>query len=307
MKPAKARPSALKYLRLVLAVAVFLLSLLAVVPAPNYLAWELSILVTELGWIVALAALVVFLVGPRRSRVGRIATLLSGAAVILVLSPLVRATRIARAVPGELSTAFGDAPPKSLPGAPARSKPFAALDLVIGLRKSHVRNDSMTFAVPTGKPLGLNLYRPLNYSGGALPLVVMIHGGSWRGGTRHDLDALNSYLAARGYAVASISYRLAPQYHHPAPSEDVSSAIRFLRSNAARLEIDPSRTVLIGRSAGAQLALLAAYTATDPSIRGVIGLYAPSDQVFGYENPSNPHVPPTSPRPRPSPPHTRTG
>ena len=120
--------------------------------------------------------------------------------------------------------------------------------------------------------------------------MIMINGGSWRGGTRHDLPALNRYLASRGYAVAAVSYRFAPKYPHPAASEDVHAAIQYVRTNAARLGIDSSRMALIGRSAGAQLALLAAYTASDPAIRGVVGFYAPSDQIFGYEHPSNPRV-----------------
>jgi len=123
-----------------------------------------------------------------------------------------------------------------------------------------------------------------------LPLVVMIHGGSWRGGSRRDLPDLNRYLAARGFAVAAVSYRFAPADPHPAASNDIHAAIQFLKSNASRLEIDPSRIALIGRSAGGQLALLEGYTGRDPAIRGVAALYAPSDQLFGYQNPSNPRV-----------------
>jgi len=118
----------------------------------------------------------------------------------------------------------------------------------------------------------------------------MIHGGSWSGGTREDLPDLNAYLAARGYAVAAISYRFAPKYPHPAASQDVHASIEFLKTNAAKLGLDSTRVVLIGRSAGAQLALLAAYTENDPGIRGAVGFYAPSDQLYGYEHPANPRV-----------------
>ncbi len=68
------------------------------------------------------------------------------------------------------------------------------------------------------------------------------------------------------------------------------AAIQFLKSNSPRLGVDATRIALIGRSAGGQLALLEAYTGRDPAIRGAVALYAPSDQVFGYENPSNPRV-----------------
>jgi acetyl esterase/lipase len=90
--------------------------------------------------------------------------------------------------------------------------------------------------------------------------------------------------------VASIDYRLAPKFHHPAASDDVDRAIRFLKANASQLQLDASRIVLIGRSAGGQLALLTAYTSDDPAIRGVVAFYPPSDQNYGYEHPSNPAV-----------------
>jgi len=151
------------------------------------------------------------------------------------------------------------------------------------------RVDSLAFAVAEGNQLYLDLYRPVD-AGDSLPLVVTIHGGSWRGGNRHELGALNYYLAARGYAVASLDYRLAPKFPHPAASRDVNAAVQFLKSNAARLQIDRTRIALIGRSAGGQLALLAAYASNDPSIRGAVAFYAASDQNYGYDHPTNPRV-----------------
>ena len=62
------------------------------------------------------------------------------------------------------------------------------------------------------------------------------------------------------------------------------AAIALLQTQAARLGIDPTRLVLLGRSAGGQIALTVGFTAGDPAIRGVIGMYAPSDLIFGYVN-----------------------
>lgn len=288
------RPSAgvraVNYLRLLFALAVFLVSLLAVLPAPTYLAWQLSIGATEWGHFLALIALIVFLPGWGRTATGRISAFLGVIAFLLGLSPLLRASTIAQALPGQMASAFGGRNVLATQGAPARSKPLAYRELFTGVQSPSIRIDTVTFVSRNGKPLGLDLYRPANPSGGVLPLVISIHAGSWRGGSRGDLPELNRYLAARGYAVAAVSYRFAPEHPHPAASEDVHSAIQFLKSNARRLGLDPTRIALAGRSAGGQLALLEAYTARDPAIRGAIGLYAPSDQVFGYENPSNPRV-----------------
>jgi len=290
VSPPSAGVRAVNYLRFVFALVVFLVSLLAVFPAPTYLAWQLSIGVTEWGHVLALIALLVFLPGWGRTRTGRITAFLGVMAILLALSPLLRALPIARALPGEVTSAFGGRNPRQAQDAPARSTPLAYRALFTGVQSPSIRIDTMTYVSRNGKPMGLDLYRPANPSGGLLPLVITIHGGSWRGGSRGDLPELNRYFAARGYAVAAVSYRFAPEHPHPAASEDVDRAIQFLKSNARRFGVDATRIALVGRSAGGQLALLEAYTKGDPAIRGVAALYAPSDQVFGYENPSNPRV-----------------
>lgn len=271
-------------LRLSLAIIVFLASLLAVLPEPTYNLWKLAIGVTEWGWVLALVALALLLPGLSGGAMGRVAAVLSVIALILSLSPLVRAVPIARELPARLERAFGSAP-----GAMPRSAPLVLIDIVRGVKSPAVNVSTHAYVVRNGAPLELDLYRASPRPANA-PLVIMIHGGSWRGGVRGDLASLNRYLAARGYVVAAISYRLAPEHPHPAASEDVAAAIAYLKSNATEHGVDSSRIVLIGRSAGGQLALLAGYTVVDPAIRGVAAFYAPSDQKYGYDNPSNPRV-----------------
>jgi acetyl esterase/lipase len=281
---------AVNYVRLLFALGIFLVSLLAIFPAPTYRTWELSIGVTEWGYLLALIALIVFLPGFTKTVSGKFAALLGVFAILLALSPLLRAREVAQALPAQVTSAFGGRNPRMGPDAAPRPSPLVYRDLFTGVKSPQVRIDTLTYAIRNGKPLGIDLYRPATSTARPLPLVVVIHGGSWRGGTRRDLPGLNSYLAARGYAVAAVSYRFAPANPHPAASKDVHAAVQFLKSNASRLRIDATRIVLIGRSAGGQLALVEAYTAGDPEIRGAVALYAPSDQVFGYENPSNPRV-----------------
>ena len=98
--------------------------------------------------------------------------------------------------------------------------------------------------------------------------------------------ALNAYLAARDYVVVSINYRLAPKWKFPAGRDDVLSAIAYLKVYGHEFGLDPTRLALLGRSAGGQLALLAAYTANEPAIRGVVSVYGPTDLKFGYERPA---------------------
>lgn len=276
-------------LRLFVAVAVFLASLLAVFSAPTYILWKASIAVTELGFVLAAIALVVLLPGWRRSRIGRAAALLAAAALVLALSPIARSYGVARDLPARLTTAFGAATPRSLAGAPVLESPFTLGGMLRGAATREMIVTKAQYTSRGANPLELDLYSRTGAVSPA-PLVVMIHGGSWRSGDRSDLAQLNRYLAARGYVVAAVSYRFAPASPHPAATEDVNAAIDYLKANGPRLGLDTTRIVLIGRSAGGQLALLSAYTKNDPAIRGVVGLYSPSDQVFGYENPSNPRV-----------------
>lgn len=276
-------------LRLGLAVIVFCLSLLTVFFPPTYSLWQGSIGVTELGHWLALIALLTLLPGWRKTRTGKVAAVFGVLGFLLAISPTIRAFPVATALPDSLASAFGAAQPISLPGAVPRAKPFSLGALARKPASPEVRMTTFPFALRNGKPLELDLYKRDRVMPPA-PLVVMIHGGSWQAGTKGDLPALNSYLASRGYAVAAVSYRFAPTHPFPAATEDVNTAIDYLKANAKALGIDSTRIVLIGRSAGGQLSLLSAYTKNDPSIRGAVALYAPTDQKWGWDHPTNQRV-----------------
>ncbi len=265
------------------------LSALAVLKAPTSLLWMLAIGVTEWGHMLALAALAPLLPGWRRTRNGRIGAALGLAAAPLVLTPLLRAIVVARRLPAQFVAAFGDVPAISAPGAPARSAPLVAADLLRGVASPSVRRRSLVYATRATHELHLDLYQP-SASDGPAPGVLVIHGGAWQHGDRTQLAPLNSYLAARGYIVAAISYRLAPAHPFPAAHDDVLAALAYLKQHAADLGLDPQRLALLGRSAGGQIGLLAAYTAADPAIRGVISFYAPTDMRYSYAHPANPRV-----------------
>lgn len=141
-----------------------------------------------------------------------------------------------------------------------------------------------TFSVPGGQ--ALDLYRPT--TSGAHPLVLVVHGGSWARGSRKDFAALNHLLVERGMVVASLDYRLAPQHRFPEANLDLDAAHDWLLSRASELGIDPRRTLWLGRSAGAHLALLQAYQRR-PS-RAVVAFYPPTDLLWSYQHPSNPRV-----------------
>jgi acetyl esterase/lipase len=266
------------------------LGTLAVVPAPTSLLWKVGLGVNEWGYWVALLALTPLLPGWRRSWPGRIGAGLGVVGAALALSSLVRAAAFAGDVPAQITAAFGVARPLGVAGAPGRSGPLVALDLVRGISSPAVRQERVTYASPEGQPQAMDLYLPQAPELARAPGVITIHGGSWRNGTAADQAELNRYLAARGYVVAAIDYRLSPQWRFPAAVDDVRAAVAYLKAHAAELGLDPTRLALLGRSAGGQLALLAAYTPADSAIRGVVSLYGPADLVYGYNHPSNPAV-----------------
>jgi acetyl esterase/lipase len=115
----------------------------------------------------------------------------------------------------------------------------------------------------------------------------VVHGGWWQNGDRNEHLGFNAYFAARNYVVAAIDYRLAPRHRFPTAGQDVRSAIEYLKSHAVELGLDPNRIALVGRGAGGQLALKAAYDANDPAIRGVVTAYASVDLKEAYANPPN--------------------
>lgn len=274
--------------RLAIGAFSFAVAQLAVWPAPTTALWMLAIGVTEWGHVLALVALLPLLPGWKRSTVGRIGALLGLLAAVMALSPLSRAIVFTRHLPAELKSAFVTTV-RSTAVAPPRQTPLSARYLVRGVASPTVWRDRLIYVIRDNQPLSLDFYHPPD-SRASVPCVLVIHGGSWETGDSAELAPLNRYLADRGYAVASINYRLGAMHPFPAARDDVSAAVAYLQAKASTLGIDPTRLVLLGRSAGGQLALLVAYTAHDPAIRGVVSFYGPSDLRYAYEHPANPLV-----------------
>ncbi|MGH8580124.1 MAG: alpha/beta fold hydrolase [Gammaproteobacteria bacterium] len=267
----------LRWALVLLALGVGLLSVMRI---PHRAFWAPSVIAKEWGHLIALWPLLL-LFWCSRGRRSRSAAVLATCAAGMLLTPLISALCVANGLPLALQKAFGTLP---LPSpSQVRAKPLVLTQL------AH-------FSVPPASgrrlsfrpDLSLDLYRLADSK--PLPLVVVIHGGSWHYGDSGQIPAINRYLAQRGYAVAAVNYRKAPENPFPAARDDVIAAIQFLKSHADTLGIDPRRLVLLGRSAGGHLALVVAYGVQDPAIRGVISLYAPTDLVWSWQHPGNPWV-----------------
>lgn len=109
--------------------------------------------------------------------------------------------------------------------------------------------------VPGGdKSQRLDLYLPTKASDKPLPLVVWIHGGGWQGGNKNGCPP--RALLPRGYAAASVEYRFSQQALFPAQIEDCQAAIRWLRANSKKYNIDAEHIGVWGDSAGGHLVAL---------------------------------------------------
>jgi acetyl esterase/lipase len=123
------------------------------------------------------------------------------------------------------------------------------------------------FAVEKASPLLLDLYLPQPAK--PVGLIIWVHGGAWRAGSRADVDLVG--MTARGWAVASVDYRLSTVARFPAQVHDIKAAIRYLRAHAAEYAYPASRFVIAGSSAGAHLAALVGVSNGQAELEGAVG------------------------------------
>ena len=263
------------------AVVAALIALLTAMMCPVWLGWVVGMIVPEIALWLALLTLCFAIFAWLLHRGHPILTSVTLCFVLLAfflfLKPTFQAWQLGRTMPTQLEAAFGPAapsdphfhfrPPSSVvPRSQSRSK-----------RWNTPSHSCWIFTEPL-------VDHPA-------PCVVVIHGGSWIGGNRKDDGTtrwLNDWLAQHGYAVASIDYRLCPEFIWPTQRDDLLAAIEYLRAHAAKLEIDPNQFVLLGRSAGGQMAPATAYWKHDPTIRGIVAIYPPTDFYATWESATHP-------------------
>jgi len=220
----------------------------------------------------------------------RAALVIAVAAAVLFAYPLARAPFTLAAFDRAMEDGLGRDYANQIPPAMAASLREHALspaDFVLGIARADVLvRRGVEFAKPGGVRLTLDVYRPP--AAGPRPVVIQLYGGAWRGGSPEDNGSFATWLASKGYVVVAADYRHAPEATWPAQIEDVRTALDWIRSHASEFEADPARIALIGRSAGAQLALVAAYQASAPAVRAVVSYYGPTDLVEGWREPPRP-------------------
>jgi acetyl esterase/lipase len=127
--------------------------------------------------------------------------------------------------------------------------------------------DDIRYAVVDGYPLLLDLYLPKDVI--RPPLIVWVHGGAWRSGSKSNMPLTD--LVSNGFAVASVDYRLSPVAKFPAQVHDCKAAIRFLRGSAEKYGINTERIGIAGSSAGGHLVALVGVTNNLSALEGDVG------------------------------------
>jgi acetyl esterase/lipase len=161
---------------------------------------------------------------------------------------------------------------------------FNALKLdTAGIRRKFIN-------CPYGEDIkqSIDIYLP-NEGDGPFPVVFFMHGGGWAVGNKKDAQILPFMSGVtRGYAVVGVGYRLVPQIRYPDNLFDIKAMLRWVAENGASYLLDPERVALAGASAGAHLAMMAAFTQGQAvyegapltrtcHIRAVVDQYGPTD------------------------------
>ncbi len=247
------------WLVLLLATTLFFLAIWMIVPAPTMTLLAFSVGAPEVSPLLLMPAIAVAVLAWRgRGRVRRTALVLALVSAGLFTMPMAQYPR---------------------------NVPFSISTLLAGVDLGQSRlTRGVAFAAPAGVQLTADIYQPL--SNGPFPAVVQIYGGAWQRGTPGNDAVLAARLASRGYVVFAIDYRHAPAWQWPAQLDDVQTALAWVREHAEEYGADGSRLALLGRSAGAQLAMVAGLT--DPGIRAVVSYYGPVNLTQGWRQPPRP-------------------
>jgi len=274
------------------AVGLFL-SAWIIIPAPTFFLLPLGVGAPEVSpWLTGLntIALLFAFFGINRGWLCKVALVCSVIGLIFSTLPLIQFPAANAQIANEMETVLGRNYMEKIPKdvkARMRPYPFILVDAFRGISSGEVRvTRGIPFAAPNNMTLQLNAYHPPQV--GNYPTIVVIYGGAWREGNPNSNEDFSRYMAARGYTVLAIDYRHAPQYRFPAQTEDVQTALSYIQQNANELEVDLDRVALMGRSAGAHLALLAAYQSAVFPIRAVVDYYGPVDLKLGYSDPPFP-------------------
>ncbi|WP_413292340.1 alpha/beta hydrolase fold domain-containing protein [Bdellovibrio sp. HCB185ZH] len=129
--------------------------------------------------------------------------------------------------------------------------------------EAYVAETDVEYDYINGTSLKMDVYRPSKPGTALRPALIFTHGGCYNSGSKASINGVVKALADDGFTVFSVGYRLAQVAKYPAGVTDVKQALRFIRKNSARFQIDPNKIVTHGESAGAYLAAVLGVEASE--------------------------------------------
>jgi acetyl esterase/lipase len=140
---------------------------------------------------------------------------------------------------------------------PPQAASTTSQQLSDGLQQDVSVEENISYSA-TDPVLRLDVYKPAGAASTPRPAVILIHGGGWTSFDKSTMQGIGNFLARHGYVAFSVDYRLFQNGKNPWPAQldDVQRAVRWVRANAAKYNIDPNHIGAFGHSAGAQLASL---------------------------------------------------
>ncbi len=134
-------------------------------------------------------------------------------------------------------------------------KKFPFIKIVKKLQNASVHESKdLVYKSINSRELHLDAY--FKNQNAAMPAVVLIHGGGWKSGNKSQMHFLAQEIASKGYACFCIEYRLSDEAKYPAAITDVKSAIKFIKLNAQKFNVDVNKVAVLGCSSGGQMAAL---------------------------------------------------
>ena len=127
---------------------------------------------------------------------------------------------------------------------------------IVTKKKYEILNEikDLVYATIETRELHLDAF----YTKGRLknPAVLLIHGGGWKSGNKSQMNSIAQEIASKGYSCFSVEYRLSPEAKFPAGIFDVKNAIKYIKMNAEKFNINPNKIAVLGCSSGGQIAAL---------------------------------------------------
>ncbi|NBW66508.1 alpha/beta hydrolase, partial [bacterium] len=264
----------------VLGVALLALAIWILIPGPTYFMLTFSVGGPEISLFYMMAAVFIIAIALPTFRTHRLSRVGAGAAAlafVIALTPYARVPSAVRDFDRTFASTLGDSTAHAT---------LSLRTLLLGVPLGDAKiTRGIPVAAPDGVPLTMNVYQPV--ARGHYPILVQIYGGAWMRGTPDSFKNFAQWLASRGYVVFAIDYRHAPAAHWPAQLDDTRLMLAWIRDHALDYDGDTARVAYMGRSAGAHLATIAAWSDVPPPLppKAIVSYYGPVNLTESYKHP----------------------